>query len=673
MKRAALGLALLIPLLCDAVINDGDVILINLTQPGNLAGGHWNEEAQAGNTSLGGQSIANLKRFSDGSLTGVSLSWYFTSDNFEVGIGGYDNPSAPSFSFPESGTTPGVVARNLAYSIPGATWVFSGLSDSLTYTISILDSHVGGANVGNYSWDINGSPMTIDGDGTDGSGNGEVITLTGIATDGSGNIIMTSSASGTQHINALELVAVGTPQPGSLQFTSSTWSGPYDGGSITVNIERVGGSAGTVTIDYTTGDGTAFEGSDYTETSGTLTWNDTQDGVQSFSIPLLNNPASAGTQFSVSLSNPTGGASLGSPSSATVNITAPVGEGFGTALAAYLTLDESVNPSDHSEYRLGATTEGTASAATAVFGSARSFDGSGDRVRLDPWVDETGLPDREAMTVSLWFKADTTSGQRVLFDDPAKHDALGARINNGNLEVTCLRGGKKVTVSSAFSDTTSWHNLAVVKDGDSLEVFLDGSPVASVADLDAASGSSTDAGAGSPFLGTIDEVRLYRRALSSVEIAELQTAPPLGPSEIWRGYYFAQTSNTGSAADGFDYDGDGSVNLLERAFATNPTESSSRFVPSQTIFPNGESEYIHFTYRRLSGGSGTTGNGYSRDGLSYTVEYDSDLSDPWGTGSVVPFGDPVQIDSLAEEVTVRLPTALSLGDRQFVRLKVTAP
>jgi hypothetical protein len=653
-----------------ATMNSGDVILVNLTQSGNLAGGNWNEEAQAGNTSLGGQGIANLKRLSDGAFTGVSLSWNFTSNNFDVGIGGYDNPSAPSFSFPESGTTPAVVARNLAYNNPGASWVFSGLSDALTYKISIMDSHVGGTNVDNYSWDINGVPLTIDGDGSDGSGIGEVITLTGIATDGSGNIIMTSSASGTQHINALELVAVGTPQPGSLQFTSSSYAGPYDGGSITVNVERVGGTAGTVSVDFATENDTAFAGTDYTVTTGTLTWNDTVGGIQSFSIPLLNNPGSAGTSFTVNLSGATGGALLGSSDSATVNIAAPVGEGFGTNLAAYLNLDETAQPVDHSQYRLGATVEGTVSTGTSIYGNARSFDGSGDRIVVDPWTDEIGLPDREALTVSLWFKADATSGQHVLFDDPAKHDALGARISDGNLQVTCLRNGKKVTVSSSFSDTTSWHNLAVVKNGDSLEAFLDGSPITPVTNLDTAPASAIDAGTGSPFFGTIDEVRLYRRALSSAEIAELQSALPLGPSEIWRGYYFAQTSNTGSAADGIDYDGDGSVNLLERAFATNPTDPVNWYAPVLSIESGG---YLALTYRRLAGGSGTAGVDYSVDGLTYTVEYDTALTDPWSSGSVVRVGSPVSFNSFAEEVTVRLPTALSPGGRQFVRLKVTTP
>jgi hypothetical protein len=340
-------------------------------------------------------------------------------------------------------------------------------------------------------------------------------------------------------------------------------------------------------------------------------------------------------------------------------------------------LDESAAPGDHSEYRLGATTEGTALTVSAVHGNARSFDGSADRIRFDPWTEGTLLPDREALSVSLWFKADSTIGQRVLFDDPAKHDALGARINNGFLEVTCLRNGRKVTASTAFSDTTSWHNLVVVKDTDQLVVYLDGNDVATIADLETASASSLDAGIGSPFIGEIDEVRLYGRAISTDEISALQGAPALSPGHVWRGFYFARTANTGAAADEADYDGDGCINLFERAFSTNPTDSANWHLPSInwhlpsiSLVEDAGDDFLAITYRRLRGGSPAGGADYGIGDLEYTVEYHSDITGPWDSGSVVPVGDPASLSDLTEEITVRLPTSVHAESTQFTRLKI---
>src|SRR5205807_1317764 len=71
---------------------------------------------------------------------------------------------------------------------------------------------------------------------------------------------------------------------------------------------------------YTTSDGSAQAGVRYTATSGTLTF---ADGVtsQSFTISLLNPPTVHGNQtVNVTLSSTTGGATLGTPTSAVLTI-----------------------------------------------------------------------------------------------------------------------------------------------------------------------------------------------------------------------------------------------------------------------------------------------------------------------------------------------------------------
>ncbi len=110
--------------------------------------------------------------------------------------------------------------------------------------------------------------------------------------------------------------------PGSLLFTQpkvQAVSGQQ--GYVTLGVERVGGTNGQVSVDYTTGDGTAYAGVDYTAASGTLVL---ANGVQSedITIPLANTgfllqPVLA---FYVTLSNPTGDATLGTPAQAEVDV-----------------------------------------------------------------------------------------------------------------------------------------------------------------------------------------------------------------------------------------------------------------------------------------------------------------------------------------------------------------
>lgn len=144
-------------------------------------------------------------------------------------------------------------------------------------------------------------------------------------------------------------------------------------------------------------------------------------------------------------------------------------------------------------------------------------------------------------------------------------------------------------------------------------------------------------------------------------------------AENWREQYFGQTANTGDAADGFDYDRGGSVNLLERAFGTDPTDSSDDYTPFSSMVDVSGSDYLGMTYRRLAGGSGTTGVDYTVDGLTYTVEHDDNLSPPWSSGNitVVSIQEDTPVAGV-QTVTVRLNTATGSVTRQFIRLKLEA-
>ena len=91
-----------------------------------------------------------------------------------------------------------------------------------------------------------------------------------------------------------------------------------------ITVDRVGGSSGTIAVNYAAGSGSAIPGVDFTPVSGTLTF---PPGVmqQSFSLPIVTNSTNPNdATVSLSLSGPTGGAVLGSPSIEIVTIDKPL-------------------------------------------------------------------------------------------------------------------------------------------------------------------------------------------------------------------------------------------------------------------------------------------------------------------------------------------------------------
>jgi hypothetical protein len=113
----------------------------------------------------------------------------------------------------------------------------------------------------------------------------------------------------------------GGGNPGTIRYSSSTYAVGEGAGSQTITVTRSGGSDGSVTIDYATADGTAVSGSDYQPASGTLSWADGDATSKSFSISIVNDSdVEADETVNLSLSNITGGASLGNPQVAVLTI-----------------------------------------------------------------------------------------------------------------------------------------------------------------------------------------------------------------------------------------------------------------------------------------------------------------------------------------------------------------
>ncbi|MCZ6688507.1 MAG: hypothetical protein O7H41_02770 [Planctomycetota bacterium] len=128
-------------------------------------------------------------------------------------------------------------------------------------------------------------------------------------------------ALGTQSMATLTIVDNDGPSAGDLQFSTATYlAGAYSDPWV-ITVSRTGGSAGAVTVDYATSDGTALAASDYTAALGTLSWADTDTADKTFTVTITDDVLAEGNEdLNLTLSNPTGGALLGTPSAAVLTI-----------------------------------------------------------------------------------------------------------------------------------------------------------------------------------------------------------------------------------------------------------------------------------------------------------------------------------------------------------------
>ncbi len=133
------------------------------------------------------------------------------------------------------------------------------------------------------------------------------------------------------------------------------------------------------------------------------------------------------------------------------------------------------------------------------------------------------------------------------------------------------------------------------------------------------------------------------------------SATPLSPAQSWRQLHFGTIAATGDAADHADPDGDGVVNLLERAFGGSPLVAEADLVP----VVDGAAPTLSLVYRRAAAATD----------LSFTVQETTDLSAAWTTAT----GNSQIVQDANGVQRVRFTRHLGSGARLFLRVFVTAP
>ncbi len=187
---------------------------------------------------------------------------------------------------------------------------------------------------------------------------------------------------------------------------------------------------------------------------------------------------------------------------------------------------------------------------------ALEFDGVDDRVDLGPLDIYNGT----GLTLSMWVKVDDfdVSDGRMISKasstSGSKHYWMLSTLSDNRLRFRLKAGGNTSTLVSASDELVAgaWTHVVATYDGATMRLYKNGAEIASLAktgliDTNPAvlvSIGNQPEGAGSrAFDGKIDDVRIYNRPLTDVEVAELgdpdANQPPVAS--------FAATPTSGSS------------------------------------------------------------------------------------------------------------------------------
>lgn len=145
-------------------------------------------------------------------------------------------------------------------------------------------------------------------------------------------VITTNAVGSDEWVGVDDIVVSSSPvggNAGTIQFTSPTLTVAESGAFATITASRTGGTDGSVGVSYATSNGTATAGppcnapgSDYNSATGSLVWGPGDAVDKFFTFPICDDADFEGDEtVNVTMSSPTGGATIGTPSSVVVTIT----------------------------------------------------------------------------------------------------------------------------------------------------------------------------------------------------------------------------------------------------------------------------------------------------------------------------------------------------------------
>jgi plastocyanin len=245
---------------------------------------------------------------------------------------------------------------------------------------------------------------------------------------------------------------------GSLRFSSGSASVGEGAGQITLTVQRTGGDDGAVSVQYSTSNGSASAPGDYAQTSGTLNWADNDDDSKTFQVPIADDGTQESSEsFSVTLSNASGGASVGSPGTVTVTITDDDGGGGGGAgtirfTQASISAGEAAGTVTLTAQRTGGTTGAVGVSYATANGSAGTPSDYAAVASTLSWADGDGA--NKSFNVTLVNDAETEGDETftATLSSPTGGASLGSPATS---TVTIVDNDTDCVPSTCTSDTNS--------------------------------------------------------------------------------------------------------------------------------------------------------------------------------------------------------------------------
>ena len=271
-----------------------------------------------------------------------------------------------------------------------------------------------------------------------------------------GDWVLTVRDASTFDVGVLNSWSLQLPTSSDFAVADIT-AGEGDGAAV-FTVTRTGPTSDAETIDYTTADGTATAGSDYTATSGTLAFAPNQTSA-TVSVPLLDDDVHEGDEtFALELSNPVG---TPTPTTSAATATATIAEN--DARPELSIADASASEDDASVVltvtRTGATggadsvdfstADGTATAGTdyvATGGTLAFAPGAATATITVPLLDDDVHEGDETFTVEL--------------ANPASSTGLAPTIGVGTAAITVVENDTRADL--AIADATVAENAGSV-------------------------------------------------------------------------------------------------------------------------------------------------------------------------------------------------------------------
>ncbi len=111
-----------------------------------------------------------------------------------------------------------------------------------------------------------------------------------------------------------------TPSAGTVRWQLSSVDALENSGTLNLTIERIDGTPGAITVNWSTSNGSATAGSDYSAAGGSLPMASGETSAQ-VSVTLIDDPDLEGGEFfTLSIDSATDGAVVGAPAQLQVNI-----------------------------------------------------------------------------------------------------------------------------------------------------------------------------------------------------------------------------------------------------------------------------------------------------------------------------------------------------------------